>query len=52
MRLRGKHPGWRSVIARPRFPRYENLLTETSRSLTADGIELWWVHPDSRVDPV
>ena len=52
MRLRGKHPGWRSVIALPRFPRYENLLTETSGSLTAAGIEVWWVHPDSRVDPV
>ena len=51
MRLRGKHPGWRSVIALPRFPRYENLLTETAGSLTAAGIEVWWVHPDSRVDP-
>lgn len=51
MRLRGKHPGWRSVIALPRCARYVNLFTETSDSLTAAGIEVWWVHPHNRVDP-
>jgi len=51
MRLRGKQPHWRSVIALPLFPRYEKLLAETSGSLTAAGIEVWWVHPDGRVDP-
>ena len=51
MRLRGKHPEWRSVIALPWFSRYESLHSETSGSLTAAGIDVWWVHPDGRVDP-
>lgn len=50
MRLRGRHPEWRSVIALPRFARYEKLLAETSGSLTAAGIEVWWVHSNRQVD--
>lgn len=43
MRLRGKEPGWRSVIALPDFPRYRDLHSETDGPLTAAGIEVWWV---------
>lgn len=43
MRLRGKEPGWRSVIALPDFPRYRILHTETTGSLVAAEIEVWWV---------
>ena len=52
MRLRKKQPRWRSVIALPKFSRYEQLLTETSNSLTAAGIEVWWIHEDGQVHPV
>ena len=43
MRLRGKEPSWRSVIALPDFPRYRALYSETVGPLTAAGIEVWWV---------
>lgn len=43
MRLRGKEPTWRSVIALPDFPRYRDLHTETAGSLAAAQIEVWWV---------
>ncbi|MER6974547.1 hypothetical protein ACFVDI_04860 [Nocardioides sp. NPDC057767] len=43
MRLRGKEPSWRSVIALPDFPRYRDLHSETVGSLAAAGIEVWWV---------
>jgi Holliday junction resolvase-like predicted endonuclease len=43
MRLRGKEPAWRSVIALPDFPRYRDLHSETVESLEAAGIEVWWV---------
>jgi Holliday junction resolvase-like predicted endonuclease len=43
MRLRGKEPGWRSVIALPDFPRYRALCVETAGSLAAAHIEVWWV---------
>lgn len=43
MRLRGRQPGWRSVIALPDFPRYRTLHEDTGTSLTAAGIEVWWV---------
>jgi hypothetical protein len=43
MRLRGKEPSWRSVIALPDFPRYRGLHSETVGSLAAAGIEVWWV---------
>jgi hypothetical protein len=43
MRLRGKEPGWRSVIALPDFPRYRDLHAETAESLAAAQIEVWWV---------
>jgi len=43
MRLRGKEPGWRSVIALPDFPRYRDLYAETAGSLSAAQIEIWWV---------
>jgi len=43
MRLRGKEPDWRSVIALPDFPRYRDLYAETSGSLAAAQIAVWWV---------
>jgi hypothetical protein len=43
MRLRGKEPTWRSVIALPDFPRYRSLHAETAGSLAAAEIEVWWV---------
>lgn len=43
MRLRGKEPGWGSVIALPDFPRYRDLHAETAGSLAAAQIEVWWV---------
>lgn len=43
MRLRGKESAWRSVIALPDFPRYRDLHAETSGSLAAAQIEVWWV---------
>jgi len=43
MRLRGKEPTWRSVIALPDFPRYRDLHAETAASLAAAQIEVWWV---------
>lgn len=49
MRLRGKEPGWGSVIALPDFPRYCDLYAETAGSLVAARIEVWWVHSDGTV---
>jgi Holliday junction resolvase-like predicted endonuclease len=49
MRLRGKEPTWRSVLALPDFPRYRDLHAETVGSLTAAQIEVWWVHTDGTV---
>jgi Holliday junction resolvase-like predicted endonuclease len=46
MRLRGREPAWRSVIALPDFPRYRDLYAETSGSLDAAGIAVWWVGDD------
>nr|WP_200958099.1 hypothetical protein [Nocardioides sp. Soil805] len=43
MRLRGKEPTWSSVIALPDFPRYRQLHFETAGSLSATGIEVWWI---------
>jgi Holliday junction resolvase-like predicted endonuclease len=43
MRLRGKEPTWRSVIALPDFPRYRDLHAETAAPLAAAQIEIWWV---------
>ncbi|MFT3872690.1 MAG: hypothetical protein QM714_08600 [Nocardioides sp.] len=50
MRLRGKEPGWKSVIALPDFNRYRDLFTETQGSLSAAGISVWWVDEDGTVD--
>lgn len=50
MRLRGREPAWRSVIALPDFPRYRNLHIETKDSLNAAQIEVWWVHADGTVN--
>lgn len=50
MRLHGKEPGWRSVIALPDFPRYRDLYAGTSTSLTSAGIEVWWVHANGSMD--
>ncbi|MEP9385508.1 hypothetical protein [Nocardioides sp. KR10-350] len=49
MRLRGKEPGWGSVIALPDFPRYRDLHAETAGSLAAAQIEVWWVDQAGRV---
>lgn len=49
MRLRGKEPSWRSVIALPDFPRYRDLYAETAGSLAAAQIELWWVDASGAV---
>jgi Holliday junction resolvase-like predicted endonuclease len=49
MRLRGKEPTWRSAIALPDFPRYRDLHAETRGSLSAAGIEVWWVQADGTV---
>lgn len=49
MRLRGREPGWRSVIALPDFRRYRDLHVETGGSLSAAGIEIWWVSADGTV---
>lgn len=49
MRLRTRHPEHRSVIAIPDFPRYRNLHAETQPSLTACGIEVWWIGEDASV---
>jgi len=43
MRLRGKEPQWRSVIALPDFSRYRDLHADTAGSLEAAQIEVWWV---------
>lgn len=50
MRLRGKEPTWRSVIALPDFPRYRDLYGETGGSLTAAQIEVWWVSSAGTVE--
>ena len=49
MRLRGKEPGWGSVIALPDFPRYRDLHAETAGSRAAAQIEVWWVHETGAV---
>ncbi|HEX5403728.1 MAG TPA: hypothetical protein VFX16_15660 [Pseudonocardiaceae bacterium] len=49
MRLRGKEPSWRNVIALPDFPRYRSLHAETVDSLRAAQIEVWWVHANGSV---
>jgi hypothetical protein len=43
MRLRGREPTWRSIIALPDFPPYRDLHAKTARSLAAAQIEVWWV---------
>lgn len=50
MRLRGRQPETRSVIALPGFPRYRQLFSETASSLVAARIELWWVGRDGGVE--
>jgi hypothetical protein len=49
MRLRGKEPEWRSVIALPDFARYRDLHVETASSLAAAQIDVWWVQQDGTV---
>jgi hypothetical protein len=49
MRLRGKEPEWLSVIALPDFPRYRELYAETSGSLAAAQIAVWWLSQDGIV---
>ena len=49
MRQRNREPEWRSVIALPDFPRYRSLYAETTASLDAIGIEVWWVSDDGSV---
>jgi hypothetical protein len=43
LRLRGKHPPDRVVIAFPDYARYRNLASETAATLAAVGIEIWFV---------
>lgn len=50
MRLRGREPDWRNVIVLPDFPRYRDLHADTSGSLTAAGIEVWWVRADGATE--
>jgi Holliday junction resolvase-like predicted endonuclease len=50
MRLRGKEPTWRSVVALPNFPRYRDLHSETAGSLAAAQIEVWWVDQNGMED--
>jgi Holliday junction resolvase-like predicted endonuclease len=50
MRLRGKEPTWRSVIALPDFSRYRALHEETAGSLAAAQIGVWWVDEVGAVD--
>lgn len=52
MKLRSRQPTWRSVIALPKFPRYERILDDTQSSLTAARIEVWWVHRNGRIEEV
>lgn len=49
MRLRGKQPEWRSIIALPDFSRYRDLYADTVGSLNAATIEIWWVQEDGTV---
>lgn len=49
MRLRSKEPAWRSVIALPDFSRYRDLYAETSGSLAAAQIDVWWVDQTGEV---
>jgi Holliday junction resolvase-like predicted endonuclease len=49
MRLRGRSPEMRSVIALPDFPRYRSLHEETRRSLEDLSIEVWWVEGSGAV---
>jgi hypothetical protein len=46
MRLRGNEPAWLSVIALPDFHRCRDLYAETSTSLAAAGIAIWWISED------
>lgn len=50
MRLRGKEPEWRSVIALPDFSRYRDLFGETQGSLSAANIAVWWVDEEGTVE--
>jgi hypothetical protein len=50
MRLRGRRPDVRSVIALPDFPRYRDLYAETATSLSAAAIDVWWVGLNGAVD--
>ena len=49
MRLRGRRPSWRSVIALPDIPDYRTLYAETAGSLAAASIHVWWVRADGSV---
>lgn len=50
MRLRGREPDWKSAIALPDFPRYRDLYAQTSASLLAAEIEVYWVRSDRTVE--
>jgi hypothetical protein len=49
MRLRGREPEWKSCIALPDFPRYRDLYAETSGSLIAAEIAVYFVREDGSV---
>ena len=44
MRLRGKNPSMRAVIALPDFPTYRALFADTKWSLDQCAIQVWWVN--------
>jgi hypothetical protein len=49
MRLRGRRPSWRSVIALPDVSCYRTLHAETAGSLAAACIDVWWIRVDGSV---
>lgn len=49
LRLRGKHPDDRVVIAFPEYARYRNLAGETAETLAAVDIEIWFVTESGEV---
>jgi Holliday junction resolvase-like predicted endonuclease len=51
MLTRSRRPQARSVIALPRFRRYQDLYDGTAGSLARSAIELWWVNKDGTVAP-
>jgi len=49
LRLRGRHPVDRVVIAFPDFPRYRSLAAETATTLRTVDIEVWFAGESGEV---